>query len=74
MKARLGPAKANTATARKLACIFYRALRYGKKYVDLGEQYYERKYRKRALNNLKRRARLLGYEIVEKQELTPDVS
>jgi transposase len=45
MKSRLEPAKANTATAHKLACILYRMLRYGKEYVDPGMQYYEEKYR-----------------------------
>ena len=74
MKTRMGPAKANTATARKLACIFYRMLRYGKEYVDPGVQYYEQKYRNRVLKNLKRRARLLGYELIESQEPKPAVS
>lgn len=74
MKIRMGPAKANTATARKLACIFYRTLKYGKEYVDPGVQYYEKKYRNRVLKNLKRRARLLGYELIENQLPTPAVS
>jgi transposase len=74
MKTRMGPAKANTATARKLSCIFYRMLRYGKEYVDPGVQYYEQKYRNRVLKNLKRRARLLGYELIEIQEPMPAVS
>ena len=74
MKIRLGPAKANTATARKLSCIFYRMLRYGKEYVDPGMQYYEQKYRNRVLKNLKRRAQLLGYELIEIQEPMPAVS
>jgi hypothetical protein len=74
MKTRMGPAKANTATARKLACIFYRMLRYGKEYVDPGVQYYEQKYRNRVLKNLKRRARLLGYELIESQEPKAAVS
>jgi transposase len=74
MKFRMGPAKANTATAHKLACIFYRMLKYGKEYVDPGVQYYEQKYRNRVLKNLKRRARLLGYELIESQEPIPAVS
>ena len=67
MKTRMGPAKANTATAHKLSCIFYRMLRYGKEYIDPGVQYYEQKYRNRLLKNLKRRAPLLGYELIESQ-------
>jgi transposase len=74
MKSRLGPAKACTATARKLACIFYRMLKYGKQSVDPGMDYYEQKYRHRVLNNLKRRARLLGYELIESQQPTLAVS
>jgi transposase len=74
MRNRLGPSKANTATAHKLACIVYRTLKYGKEYVDPGVAYYEQKYRQRALNNLKRRARLLGYELIQNLELRPVVS
>jgi transposase len=74
MRNRLGPSKANTATAHKLACIVYRTLKYGKHYVDPGVAYYEQKYRKRVLNNLKRRARLLGYELIQNLELRPVVS
>jgi transposase len=74
MRNRLGPSKANTATAHKLACIVYRTLKYGKQYVDPGVAYYEHKYRQRVLNNLKRRARLLGYELIQNLELRPVVS
>ena len=74
MRHRLGPSKANTATAHKLACIVYRTLKYGKQYVDPGVAYYEQKYRQRVLNNLKRRARLLGYELIQNLELRPVVS
>jgi transposase len=74
MKFRIGPAKACTATARKLACIFYRMLRYGKEYVDPGVDYYEQRYRNRVLTNLRRRARLFGYELIESQEPIPAVS
>ena len=74
MKNRLGPSKANTATAHKLARIVYRMLKYGTDYVDPGLDYYEQKYRQRVLNNLKKRARLLGYELIQKPELRPVVS
>jgi transposase len=74
MKSRLGPAKANTALAHKLSRIFYCMLRYGTDYVDPGLHYYEQKYRQRVLNNLKRRARLLGYELTQNPELRPAVS
>jgi len=74
MRKRLGPAKANTATAHKLARIFYRMLKYGNRYVDLGLDYYERKYRETVINNLKRKAKELGFELFKKQEVMATVS
>ena len=52
LSARIGKAKAVTATARKIAVLFYNTLRYGMKYVDPGAEYYEERYRQRVLNNL----------------------
>jgi transposase len=62
---RIGKAKAVTATARKLAVLFYNALRYGMTYQDPGVSYYEEQYRRRVLKGLRRRAKELGYELVE---------
>lgn len=56
IKARLGPAKAITATAHKLAKIVYNMLKHGKDYVDRGAEYYEKQYRERVLKNLSKRA------------------
>jgi transposase len=70
MKARLGPAKAITATAHKLARLIYRMLRFGTTYVDRGQEHYELRYRDRILRNLSRRARELGYELVKSDELS----
>lgn len=64
MRARLGPPKAITATAHKLARIFYNMLKYGKEYVDRGEHYYEQQHQARALQNLNRRARAFGLKLV----------
>jgi hypothetical protein len=64
LKARLGPAKALTAMAHKLAKIVYHMLRYGKAYVDRGAAYYEQQYRERVLKNLQRRAKQMGFELV----------
>jgi transposase len=61
LSARIGKAKAVTATARKIAVLFYNTLRFGIKYVDPGATYYEERYRERVLNNLVRRADSLGY-------------
>jgi transposase len=63
--ARVGKAKAVTATARKLAVLFYNALRYGMAYQDPGATYYEEQYRQRVLKGLRRRAKELGYELQE---------
>jgi len=63
LAARVGKAKAVTATARKLAVLFYNALRYGMAYQDPGVSYYEEQYRKRVLKGLRRRAKEFGYEL-----------
>ena len=63
--ARIGKAKAITATARKIAVLFYNALRHGMDYADPGAAYYEERYRRRVLANLQRRAKALGYVLQE---------
>jgi transposase len=65
LAARVGKAKAVTATARKLAILFYNTLRYGMAYQDPGAAYYEAQYRSRVLKGLRRRAKELGYELQE---------
>ncbi|MGH7161927.1 MAG: IS110 family transposase [Planctomycetota bacterium] len=65
LAARVGKAKAITATARKIAVLFYNTLRYGSAYVDPGVDYYEERFRKRTLDNLRRRADALGFTLVE---------
>ena len=61
LAARAGKAKAITATARKIAVLFYNTLRHGMSYADPGATYYEDRYRQRVLTNLKRRAKSLGF-------------
>lgn len=65
LAARAGKAKAVTATARKIAVLFYNTLRYGMTYRDPGASQYEEQYRGRVLANLKRRAKSLGYDLRE---------
>jgi transposase len=65
LASRVGKAKAVTATARKLAVLFYNALRYGMAYEDPGASYYEERYRERVLKGLRRRAKEFGYELTE---------
>lgn len=66
LKARLGPMKAITATAHKLALIVYNMLKHGVGYREVGQDYYEAQYKNRLLDRLKRQAKQLGYELVEK--------
>jgi len=75
LAARVGKAKAITATARKLAVLFYNALRFGMAYVDPGVDAYEARYRQRALHSLKRRAKQMGLILVEASaDCAPGVS
>jgi len=52
------------ATARKLACLVYRALRYGTEYTDQGAEAYERLHQERRLKSLKHAAQTLGFDLV----------
>ena len=61
LSSRAGKAKAVTATARKIAVLFYNTLRHGMAYRDPGADHYEEQYRSRVLANLKRRAKSLGF-------------
>jgi transposase len=63
--ARIGKAKAVTATAREVAVLFYNTLRYGMKYVDPGAEYEER-CRQRVLTNLTGQAESLGFVLQAK--------
>lgn len=64
LKARLGAPKAITATAHKLARLIYSMLKHGTKYVDQGQHYYEEQYRERVINNLRKKATSLGFELI----------
>jgi hypothetical protein len=61
LSARIGKAKAVTATARKIAVLFYNAVRHGMDYVDPGASSYETRYRTRLVENLHRRAKTFGF-------------
>lgn len=74
MRARKGADKAITATANKLSKIYYRMLRYRCPYVELGENYYQEKYRLQVLKNMRKRAKQLGYQIVPLTQVTAGVS
>ena len=59
LSARIGKAKAVTATARKIAVLFYNVVRHGMEFVHPGASYYETRYRTRVIDNLHRRAKVL---------------
>lgn len=61
LAARIGKAKALTATARKIAILSYRAMRFGMSYQDPGANQYEIKYRERVVKQLHRRAANFGF-------------
>ena len=69
--ARIGKAKAVTATARKIAVLFYNAVRHGMEYVDPGASFYEVQYRKRVVDNLHRRAKAFGFALHPLEPPTP---
>jgi transposase len=66
MKGRLGAQAAVTATAHKLARIVYLALKHGMTYVRQSQEEYEAQMKERQIKALRRKARQLGLEIVEK--------
>jgi len=69
MCARLGPAAANTAPARKLACMIYHLLRYNEEHIDVDCLIYQeksRKSRKSRIVKLSKQAEELGFEIAKK--------
>ena len=65
MAARIGKAKAVTATARKMAVLFYHAMQKGMTYQDPGADWYEQQYKERVIKNLYRRAADFGYTLQE---------
>ena len=66
MRGRLGTQAALTATAHKLARIVYLALKYGMTYVRQSLEEYAAQMKDKQLEALRRKARLLGLEIIEK--------
>ncbi len=65
MRARIGKLQANVATARKLACLYYRLVVYGHDYVDVGEEKYLLKQQERQRKALIKNAKLMGLTLVD---------
>lgn len=74
MKARLGGPKAITATAHKIARIFFHVWSKGDAYVDPGVDAYEQKYQARMLNHLQHKAQSLGFDLIPKPDVAECVS
>jgi transposase len=55
-----------TATAHQLARIVYLALKHGMTYVRQSQQAYEAQRKEKQIKALKRKARQLGLELIEK--------
>jgi len=60
IKASAGAPKAITATAHKIARLFYTLWTTKESYCDRGADYYEQQYKKRVIKNLKQRAKSQG--------------
>jgi transposase len=63
-RARLGPPKAVTAAAHKIARIIYHMLKHGTEFVDFGTDHYEAQYRRRQIRSLEKKAGSLGLYLV----------
>jgi transposase len=64
LRTRLGAPKAITAMAHQLARILYRMLKFGKAYVDRGQEHYETKYRLHQRKWLEKQAAALNLQLV----------
>jgi len=64
IKMRTSGQQAVTATAHKIARIYYAMLTKGANYIELGQQAYEERYKQRRLDHLKSQAKSLGFKLV----------
>ncbi|MBE9054416.1 IS110 family transposase [Nostocales cyanobacterium LEGE 11386] len=74
LRSRLGAPKAITATAHKLARLFYQMWITAGQYSDPGMDYYEQKYQELMLKNLQQQAQALGLELIPLSHPTECVS
>jgi transposase len=64
IRTRSGAPIAITATAHKLARIFYHLWTTGEDFVDASAEAYEQQYQQRVFNHLKQRAKKMGFDLV----------
>ena len=72
-KARLGGPKAITATAYKIARLFYSMIKQRLEYQDIGADYYDKQYKERILKNMHKKAFALGFQLLPIQPLGGEV-
>jgi transposase len=65
MRARVGPQKATVATARKIAIAYYRLVRHGIVFEDIGAEAYQDTIRNQRVRALQRQATKYGLSLVE---------
>jgi len=63
--AQFGAPKAITATARKMACLVYEMIRTGQAYRPMEASAYQKRYDEQRFKSFRKRAKELGYELVE---------
>lgn len=64
VRSRSGGIQAVTATAHKIARIYYTLLTKGTAYVEMGQKAYEERFKERRIKSLNRQARSLGYRLL----------
>ena len=64
LKSRRGSKKAIVAIAHRISKAIFNIIKNGETFKDLGEDYLSAKTRQRVINNIKKRAEQLGYELV----------
>jgi hypothetical protein len=63
IRATRGGQVANIACARKIAILFYNALKYGLRYVEQGLEAYEKSYHQQSVKRLQKAAAHFGYKL-----------
>lgn len=64
IKTKHGARAANKATARKLAVLYYRFMTKGIEYVEIGLNEYEKRYKEKMIQNLRKKANDFGLQLV----------
>lgn len=64
IRARSGAREAVTATAHKIARLYYSLLKNGSAYIEIGEAAYEQKFKEQRVRSLHRQAAAFGYKLL----------